>query len=120
MTDSQRNRDLHPLIGIGISAIVALAVGLGTIWIAFRNTERLANEQARIARLNRQESTARDLLTEALAVLKLQESWILQGPGSREAKISDHPSLGETEQASSLWLRRVEIRAVLDEAEWNS
>jgi hypothetical protein len=68
----------------------------------------------------RQENTARELLSEVVALVSLQESWLLQGEGSRTAKLSDNPGLPETQSGSRLWLLPVEIRAILDEAQWNS
>jgi len=67
-----------------------------------------------------QENTARQLLSEVVALVSLQEGWLLQGDGSRTAKLSDNPGLPETQSGSSLWLLPVEIRAILDEAQWNS
>ena len=68
----------------------------------------------------RQENTARELLSEVMALESLKEGWLLQGEGSQSAKLSDNPGLPETESGSRLWLLPVEIRAILDEAEWNS
>ena len=68
----------------------------------------------------RQESTARELLSEVIALVSLQEGWLLQGEGSQTAKLSDNPGLSETQSGSGLWLLPVEIRAILDEAQWNS
>ena len=68
----------------------------------------------------RQENTARQLLSEVVALVSLQEGWLLQGEGSRTAKLSDNPGQLETQKGSGLWLLPVEIRAVLDEAQWNS
>jgi len=67
-----------------------------------------------------QESTARELLSEVVAIVSLQEGWLLQGEDSQTAKLSDHPGLPETQSGSGLWLLPVEIRAILDEAQWNS
>ena len=67
-----------------------------------------------------QERTARELLSEVVALVSLQEGWLLQGEGSRTAKLSDHPGLPETRSGSGLWLLPVELRAILDEAQWNS
>jgi hypothetical protein len=67
----------------------------------------------------RQENTARELLSEVMALVSLKEGWLLQG-GSQNAKLSDNPGLPETESGPGLWLLPVEIRAILDEAEWNS
>jgi len=66
-----------------------------------------------------QESTARELLSEVVAIVSLQEGWLLQGENSQTAKLSDNPGLPETQSGSGLWLLPVEIRAVLDEAQWN-
>src|SRR5262249_55767795 len=139
----QKKRKEHgPLTAALISAVVSSLVGVGTVGITYWNTSRMIEEQRRAAEatigeqrriadatieeqrraaaLNRQESNARDLLTDAMAVLALREAWILQGAGSQAAKISEQKDLSETEQSSSLWPRQVEVRAILDEAEWNS
>ena len=68
----------------------------------------------------REENTARELLSEVVALMALQEGWLLQGEGNQTAKLSDHPGLPETQSGSGLWLLPVEIRAVLDEAQWNA
>jgi hypothetical protein len=67
-----------------------------------------------------QANTARELLAEVVAIDSLQEGWLLQGEGSQTAKLSDHRGLPETQSGSGLWLMPVEIRAILDEAQWNS
>ena len=67
-----------------------------------------------------QGNTARELLSEVTALVSLKEGWLLQGQGSRTAKLSDKPGLSETQSGSGLWLLPVEIRAILDEAQWNS
>jgi hypothetical protein len=68
----------------------------------------------------RQETTARELLSEVIALVSLKEGWLLQGEGSQRAKLSDKPGLPDAESGSGLWLLPVEIRAILDEAQWNS
>jgi hypothetical protein len=68
----------------------------------------------------RQENTARELLSEVVVLVSLQEGWLLQGEGSQTAKLSENPGLPETQSGSGLWLLPVEIRAILDEAQWNS
>jgi hypothetical protein len=67
-----------------------------------------------------QTNTARELLSEVIALVSLKEGWLLQGKGSQTAKLSDNPGLLETESSSGLWLLPVEIRAILDEAQWTS
>ena len=67
-----------------------------------------------------QANTARELLSEVVAIVSLQEGWLLQGEGSQTAKLSDNPGLPEKQSGSGLWLLPVEIRAILDEAQWNA
>ena len=67
-----------------------------------------------------QGNTARELLSEVIALVSLKEGWLLQGEGSRTAILSDKPGLLETQSDSGLWLMPVEIRAILDEAQWNA
>lgn len=67
-----------------------------------------------------QGNTARELLSEVTALVSLKEGWLLQGEGSQTAKLSDKPGLSETQSGSGLWLLPVELRAILDEAQWNS
>jgi hypothetical protein len=67
-----------------------------------------------------QGNTARELLSEVVALVSLQEGWLLQGDGSRTAKLSDNPGLLATKSGSGLWLLPVEIRVILDEAQWDS
>ena len=67
-----------------------------------------------------QANTARELLSEVVAINSLQEGWLLQGDGSQTAKLSDHPGLPETQTGSGIWLMPVEIRSILDETQWNS
>jgi hypothetical protein len=67
-----------------------------------------------------QGNTARELLSEVTALVSLKEGWLLQGEGSQTAKLSDKPGLPETQSGSGLWLLPVELRAILDEAQWNS
>jgi hypothetical protein len=85
-------------------------------------TERMRQQQWEAAENVRRETTARELLSDAASILALKEAWILQGPGSELAKITDVPVLegAQVGQTDGLWLRQVEIRAILDEASWNS
>jgi len=64
--------------------------------------------------------TARRLLAEALAIQAEEEAWTLEGRGYGEKKLSENRGLPTTATPGWLWLRRVEVRAVLDEAMWNS
>ena len=67
-----------------------------------------------------QGNTARELLSEVIALVSLKEGWLLQGEGSQTAKLSNKPGLLEKQSDTGLWLLPVEIRAILDEAQWNS
>jgi hypothetical protein len=78
-----------------------------------------------IYRRGLQERVARELLSEALAIQALEEAWIVQGydESASKIRIHEHPDLKEEkdkEPASREWLRRVEVRAVLDEEYWNA
>jgi len=75
-----------------------------------------------ISRLVLRENTARELLSEALAVQALEEAWIVEGYDESDlsTKVSDNRKLEEEPRSGKFWLRRVEVRAVLDEPEWNS
>lgn len=68
----------------------------------------------------RQEAAARQLLSEVVALVSLQEAWLLQGDGSQTSKLSDNRGLMEAQTDSGVWLLPVEIREILDEAQWNS
>jgi len=62
----------------------------------------------------RQETTARQLLSEVVALVSLQEAWLLQGDGSRTANLSDNPGLLEAQTGSGAalaeWLCRTADR----------
>ncbi len=62
--------------------------------------------------------TARGLLSDALRIQGEKEAWILEG-GQNGTRLSEHPGL-PTVLAPGLWLRPVEVRAVLDEARWSA
>jgi hypothetical protein len=94
------------ILGAVIGAIVASTITAGML--LYTSTSA------------RQETTARELLSEVIALVSLKEGWLLQGEGSRTAKLSDKPRLPEVESGSGLWLLSVDIRAILDEAKWNS
>jgi hypothetical protein len=63
-----------------------------------------------------QEATARDLQTDISSLFALKEAWLLQGG---MAKLTETKGLSEEPNVQGLWLMPVEIRAVLDEAQWN-
>ena len=71
--------------------------------------------------LNVRANTARELVAEALRIQALKESWILEGPQYKDAVISENEGLSEELQDDQFyWLRRVEIRTILDNAIWNA
>ena len=94
------------IVGAVIGAILGSIITAGTL--LYTSTKA------------RQETTARELLSEVIVLMSLKEGWLLQGEGSQTAKLSDHPGLSETESGSRLWLLPVELRAILDEAQWNA
>jgi hypothetical protein len=98
---------MPPEAGIFV-ALVSVLISAAVSWL--------------ISRLVLRENTARELLSEALAIQALEEAWIVEGydEADRSIKVNDNPKLEEERGSGKLWLRRVEVRAVLDEAEWNS
>ena len=68
----------------------------------------------------------RDLLSEMLAVQALVEAWVLEGPETDvyKAKLSgivlSQKQLPTSPNDNHLWLRPVEVRAVLDAFKWSS
>ncbi len=66
--------------------------------------------------------TAVELLREGLRLQSELEAWILDGENFAESRVSEHApdTLPTQAQGSGLWLRAVEVRAVLDEAAWNA
>jgi hypothetical protein len=105
---------------VAVALVSGLAGGLITSGINYWNTQRSIEETRHAFILTRQENTARELLTEALSVLSLKEAWLLQGRNSQTAKLTQTKGLQETPTGNNLWLRPVEVRAVLDEAQWNA
>jgi len=68
-------------------------------------------------------TTLRQLLTKGLEICKLREAYILSGSYSSSAVLADHPDLPtkpNKERPSDLWLRQIEVRAVMDEPAWNT
>jgi hypothetical protein len=111
---------LHPVVTPLIAFIGAIVGATITGIINSENTTSILEESRRAFLVTRQENTARQLLTEIIELLSLKEAWLLQGPNSRTAKLTDTTGLGEHPEEDKLWLMPVEIRAVLDEAEWNA
>ena len=93
------------ILGFVIGAVIASVITAGVFVYA----------GAKVLQAN----TARELLAEVVAIDSLQEGWLLQGDDSQSAKLADHPGLPETQSGSGLWLMPVEIRSILDEAQWN-
>lgn len=66
------------------------------------------------------ERIVRQLLSEGLAIHASKEAWILEGENYKESKLSEHKNLPTDSKSSGLWLRKVEVRAALDQAKWNA
>ena len=94
------------ILGIVIGAILGGIITAGTLLYTSSKAQ--------------QGNTARELLSEVIALVSLKEGWLLQGEGSQTAKLSNKPGLLEKQSDTGLWLLPVEIRAILDEAQWNS
>jgi hypothetical protein len=62
--------------------------------------------------------TLRELLIQGLEILKLREAYILDGGDFTHATLADNLKL-KTESSLALFLRQVEVRAVLDPPVWN-
>jgi hypothetical protein len=101
-----------------VALISALAAATVTSGVNIIVTQRTLNESRLSFLIGRQENIARELLSEALNVMSLKEAWILQGKDSQTAKLTELPPLSET-PSETPWLMSVEVRAVLDEAQWN-
>jgi hypothetical protein len=63
-------------------------------------------------------NTLRQLVADALAIQAEKEAWILEGPSYGNMALSRQKGLSTVPSNTGLWLRRVEVRAVLDEAQW--
>jgi len=68
--------------------------------------------------IDRRAHTAEQLLSEGLAIHASLEGWAVEGPNFRNCRLSEHHNLPQ-EESDGNWLRKVEVRFVLDESEWN-
>lgn len=93
-------------LGLAVLSLIVSGISLYFTWWANYHAKR--------------EDVARALLSDGLAVHALSEAWILEGPAYREVRLSTNRNLTLQPQDSTLWLRRVEIRAVLDQAQWTA
>lgn len=67
------------------------------------------------------ENTARELLSEAMRIQGLLEAFILDGKDYEKKTFSENRDLQtDDSDTKDLFLRKVEVRQVLDEAIWNS
>lgn len=68
--------------------------------------------------------TGRELLVEGMAIHALREAWVLEGTTEqanyKTTSISVHKNLATKRAPGALWLRKVEVRAVLDQPDWNA
>ena len=62
--------------------------------------------------------TARRLLADALQIQSEMEAWILDGSDYSASKLVRGQKLPTHPADGGLWLRPVEVRAILDEADW--
>jgi hypothetical protein len=72
---------------------------------------------------DRRATTLREFLRHGLEVCKLREAYLLSGDQASSVVLADHPDLPtkpSKERPSDLWLRQVEVRAVLDQPAWNT
>ena len=69
--------------------------------------------------LSSRSNTRRELLLEANNIQSLKEAWILVGYNYKNITLSNKKDLS-TSPGSTLYLKKVEVRAVLDDAKWNS
>src|SRR5437867_4239148 len=107
------------LLGIDLETVAANSVALlvGAITRGFLR----AAVTGLVWWFDRRTQTAQNLLAEGIAIYSLQEAWLLEGPSFDTAKISGSRGLISTQLVlGGLWLRRVEVRAVFDESQWNS
>ena len=65
------------------------------------------------------EDTARKLISDSLKIQALEEAWILDGQNYQKLSFSKNPNLTEN-TADKNFIRKVELRFILDEAKWNS
>lgn len=93
-------RTSFTLLSGGVSGGLAAAI---VTWLLLRDNEM------------------RHLLSGMLAIQALKEGWILEGRGSEKKRLSEQKDL-PTEKPSNdgPWLRKVEVRAVLDCFQWNA
>jgi len=99
---SVANLSLAVLLG-GVAGGVVSALVVGATW--------WIDSRAR---------TLRELLLQGLQVHALREAWILEGDGFSKAELALNLNLQIQPKMTGFWLRQVEVRAVLDEAAWNS
>jgi hypothetical protein len=65
------------------------------------------------------EDTVRKLISNSLKIQALEEAWILDGQNYQKLSFSKNPHLTEN-TADKNFIRKVELRFILDEAKWNS
>ncbi|MBI4546388.1 MAG: hypothetical protein HY707_00285 [Ignavibacteriae bacterium] len=68
---------------------------------------------------DRQADEERQLLSEIMSIYALKEAWIVEGQDYHKSKLSQNRYLSEI-QGGGLWLHRVDVRAVVDQLEWNA
>lgn len=89
-----------------ISGLLGAVIGALIAWFTWWKSSRA--------------NTAKELLSEALAIQALKEAWILELPQNEQRKLSSNKNISTKQSGNDFWLRKVELRTVLDEAKWNS
>ena len=85
-----------------INAIIGVLGGIVGTWYFFRY------------------KTAMELLSEALVVQALKEAYIVDGKGYDKVVLSIKKQLTQDADPQNPYLKKVEVRAVLDQDDWNS
>jgi len=100
--------EIFSTIGLGglILLLGAIGGGLFSAWVTWRMLK---------------ENAARELLSESMEIQGMLEAYILDGPNYVNERFSENPQLTSDPKSNpkGLFLRKVEVRAVLDDAEWN-
>ena len=90
-----------------IGAIIGAIIGMCATWLMWIWAARGLTE--------------RQLLSEALAIQSLLDAWQVELESDTSFQLTHHmqPPLPLQENRNGPWLRNVEIRAALDDAQWN-
>lgn len=108
------NEQSWQAVATGLAGVALAAVAILTYLRLNADSER--------QNIDRQSGVASNLLKDGYEIFSLKEGWILEGGEWDRIKLSEHKTLpetlGRTETHAALHL--VEVRALLDQAVWNS